>query len=114
MVTVEEFINHFSPDLTVEEKNKYADYWITKHLEEKGKVPPSRDLVKLADWLLAGDLKDKSRSKVQNTEFPILSRSQIERRYRELSMESEIVDVLRLRKINNLPTKKRDTGTRKD
>lgn len=114
MLAVEDFINQFSPDLTVKEKNKYADQWISQHLEEKGKTPASKDLVKLADWLLAEDLKDKSRSKVQNTEFPILSRSQLERRYRELSMETEIVDVLRLRKINNLPTKKKDVGQRKD
>ena len=114
MLTVDDFINQLLPDLTVDEKNKHADEWIAQYIEEKGKRPPSKDLVKLADWLLSDDLKDKSRSKVQNTEFPILSRSQIERRYRELSMENEIVDVLRLRKINNIPTKKRETGTRKD
>ena len=114
MLTVDDFINQCLPDLTVGEKNTLADEWISQYIEEKGKRPPSKDLIKLADWLLADDLKDKSRSKVQNTEFPILSRSQLERRYRELSMENDIVDVLRLRKINNIPTKKKDVGQRRD
>ena len=107
MITIDEFFKVVPNDLTAEEKNLWADSWITGHINEKGKNPCNRDLVSLADWLLAEELKDTSRSKVQNSEYPILSKPQIERRYRELSMEQEIVDVLRLRKANNLPTKKK-------
>lgn len=109
MVSVDEFLQVAPTDLTTDEKNQWSESWIEGYYKEKGKYPCSRDLVKLADWLLEDELKDVSRSKVQNTEYPILSKPQIERRYRELSMEQEIVDVLWLKKFNNVPTKKTNT-----
>lgn len=97
------------PEATIEDKNRLIEEWSDHYIETRGKNPSSLDLSKLADWLLADTLKDVSRSKVQNEEFPILSRPQIERRYREISLESDIVDVLRLKRKINQPTKKRDS-----
>lgn len=107
-MTVEEWIDSH-PDASPEQKNVLVEEWTEDYYRIRGKFPPSLDLQKLADWLLSDTLKDVSRSKVQNEEFPILSRPQIERRYRELSLENDIVDVLRLKRKFNHPTKKRDS-----
>lgn len=107
-MTVEMLIESH-PEATNDEKNELIEQWSEEFYMMNGKLPSSLELMKLADWLLADTLKDVSRSKVQNEEFPILSRPQIERRYREISLESDIVDVLRLKRKINQPTKKRDS-----
>lgn len=107
-MTVEQLIET-NPDATIEDKNQLIEEWTESFYARNGKLPSSLELSKLADWLLADTLKDVSRSKVQKEEFPILSRPQIERRYREISLESDIVDVIRLKRRSNQPTKKRDS-----
>jgi hypothetical protein len=106
--TVEDLINA-NPDSTIEEKKNLAEAWIELYFQQNGKMPKPLDLTKLADWLLEEELKDVSRSKVQNTEFPFLSKPQIERRYREISMEQDIVDILHKKKMNHSPTRKKAT-----
>lgn len=100
---IEEF-----PNATVDEKNYLIETWGELYYQSKGKQPTSYDLVMLADWLLADELKNVSSSKVQNTEYPILSKSQIKTRYKEMSMSQEIVDVLYYKKSSNQSTRKRD------
>ena len=90
------------------DKAEAMEIWIELYYMEKGKYPSNYDLVKLADWLLAPELKDKSRSKVQKKEYPILSKPQLERRFRELSMETDLVDSLHRKKRSNQPTRKKD------
>lgn len=107
-MTVEQLIET-NPNATIEDKNHLIEDWTESFYERSGKLPSSLELSKLADWLLADTLKDVSRSKVQKEEFPILSRPQIERRYREISLESDIVDVIHLKRRSNQPTKKRDS-----
>lgn len=107
MMKAADLINAFS-DISLEEKKICIEMWTEVYYQVKGKMPERYELVKLADWLLADELKDKSRSKVQKKEYPILSKSQIERRFRELSMEQELVDSLHRRKSNHLPTRKKD------
>jgi hypothetical protein len=109
LITVDELIKGMGPiSPTPQEKNIFVELWCEDYARAKGKNPSSYELTRLADWLLSDVLSDPSRSKVQNTEYPILSKPQLERRYRELSMESEMVDVLHQRKINNQPTRKKD------
>lgn len=102
-----DLINAF-PNVCLEEKKSCIELWTEVHYQATGKMPERYELTKLADWLLADELKDKSRSKVQKKEYPILSKSQIERRFRELSMEQDLVDSLHRRKANHLPTRKKD------
>ena len=108
MITVEELIDSH-PNVSTEERNKLVEDWIETYYQERDKYPHSYQLSKLSDWILSDTLKDVSRSKVQREEFPILSRPQIERRYRELSLESDIVDVLNIKRKSHQPTKKRDS-----
>ncbi len=106
--TVEEMISSF-PGEDIPTKIVCSGFWIEDCIAVRGNIPKSYELLKLADWLLSDELKDTSRSKVQNTEYPFLSKSQIERRYRELSMTAEIVDSLHLKKMTNQPTRKKDS-----
>lgn len=107
MITVEELISK-NPNSSIEVKNALIEVWTEDVYKLKGKQPSNKELIRLADWLLEEELTDKSRSKVQKKEYPILSKPQIERRYRELSMEQDIVDVLHRKVINNQPTRKKD------
>lgn len=94
--------------LTLEEKKHLIDVWCEEYFRKFGKQPKSYDLTRLADVLLSDELKNPSRSKVQKTKYPILSKQQLTRRQREMSMESELVDNLHRKKINNQPTRKKD------
>ncbi|MCS0827419.1 hypothetical protein NX029_26245 [Cytobacillus firmus] len=107
MLTADELMAK-NPDVSIESKNILIELWADDVWHRTGKHPASYELQKLADWLLAAELKDKSRTKVQKYEYPILSKPQLERRYREMSMEAEMVDVLHKRKLNNHPTRKKD------
>lgn len=73
-------------DLTPEFKNKIVQALTDVYIEETGKVPASFELDRLSTWIV----EDKSRNpdKVTNTEFPVLSESQIKlRRRREMVSE---------------------------
>lgn len=105
--TARELIESF-PNADIEEKNYLVALWSELHYEAKGKYPSSYDLTMLADWLLSDMLKDVSSSKVQNTEYPVLSKSQIKTRYKEVSMTQEIVDMLHYKRATNQPTRKQD------
>lgn len=107
MLTVDDLISKNS-DVNADSKNILVELWTEDVFHKKGRWPSSYELTRLADWLLSDELQNPSRSKVQNTEYPILSKPQLERRYRELSMESDLVDMLHQRKRNNQPTRKKD------
>jgi hypothetical protein len=108
LLTAKELVLSY-PDLDLKIKKDLIEVWADSYFEMKGKQPHPVDLMILADWLLEVELKDKSRSKVQNKPYPILSKPQIERRYRELSLDSDMVDVLHLRKMIHQPTRKKDS-----
>jgi hypothetical protein len=108
MITVKELIeSNAGADNST--KKALIESWCESYLLSEGKKPNSYELVMLADWLLEKELKDSSRSKVQKKEYPILSKPQLERRYREVSMNQEIVDVLHQKRIHNIPTRKKDS-----
>ena len=107
LLKVNDLINK-NPGISVEEKNIYIELWVDDVFNQTGKNPSNYELTRLADWLLQDDLSNPSRSKVQNTEYPILSKPQLERRYRELSKEQDMVDLLHRRKQISQSTRKRD------
>jgi hypothetical protein len=102
LITANELIEN-NKDASIEDKKELIEDWYRSQSE-----PPSRsDLQLLADWLLEAELKDVSRSKVQKSEYPILSKPQLERRYREIAFDMEIVDLFNLKKSHNLSTRRK-------
>jgi hypothetical protein len=67
-------------DLTVEFKNKLIQGLTDAYVEQTGEVPDSYELSRLATWLVED--KENDPDKVTNTEYPILSESQIKLRKR--------------------------------
>ncbi|PEM08532.1 hypothetical protein [Bacillus wiedmannii] len=90
--------------LAPDEKGLLIELWCLDYMKEYGKKPASWQLVKMADWILEETLKDVRYNKVTKTERPILSHSQLKRRQREVAFESEIVDVLHMKRKASRPT----------
>jgi hypothetical protein len=67
-------------DLTVEFKNKLIQGMTDAYVEQTGEIPDSYELSRLATWLVED--KENDPDKVTNTEYPILSESQIKLRKR--------------------------------
>jgi hypothetical protein len=67
-------------DLTVEFKNKLIQGLTDAYVEQTGEVPDSYELSRLATWLVED--KENDPDKVTNTEYPVLSESQIKLRKR--------------------------------
>lgn len=103
MKTVEEFIKE-NEHANERDRVALCEEYTEAYYQKNGRHLNSNQLIMLADFLLADKLKDVSRSKVQREEYPILSKPQINRRGREMSMEQDIVDVIKVKRGNNLPT----------
>ena len=88
-----EDVSKTSPDLDVKHKiiNQIAD----AYLDEVDETLPPVMLEILTEWYLADDLKSKDVDKVTNTEYPILSPHQIQRRIKKHPMvEGDKLDYL--------------------
>lgn len=101
------------PDVGVR-KQQVSD-WIEEHYSATGRMPSNYALSRLADYMLAGELKDTSPDKLTNTEFPFLSNNQLRRRLMsQVSMEVETMDFLRSKihrrmdTLSRTPVKKAD------
>lgn len=78
-----------------EDRVEQCDELIEEHYAITGRLPDKRHLSKLSDFILAGDLKDSSVDKVTNTEYPILSTTQLVRREsKQVSMETDNLNYL--------------------
>ena len=81
------------PDIDV--RNAQVEELISYYVIVTGDTPSSKDLVSLANYLLADTLKDPDPYKTQNTEYPIQSQySRRETPKRELSVTADILDFL--------------------
>jgi hypothetical protein len=67
-------------DLSDDFKNKLIKALTDAYIEQTGKVPDSYELTRLASWLVEDKTNDPD--KVTNTEYPILSESQLKLRLR--------------------------------
>jgi hypothetical protein len=67
-------------DLTDEFKNKIIQALTDAYIEQTGEIPDSYQLSRLATWLVED--KENDPDKVTNTEYPILSESQLKLRKR--------------------------------
>lgn len=70
-------------ELSVDFKNKLAQGLIDAYIEQVGTIPDSYELSRLGTWIVEDKTNDPD--KVTNTEFPILSESQIKLRKRRES-----------------------------
>jgi hypothetical protein len=82
-----------------------VDKLIQEYIQETGTRPDSYQLHRLANHLLADELKDKSPDKVSREEFPILSHWQIKtRNKRERNIGDERLDTLKLKQRKRIKT----------
>lgn len=101
------YITEFSEKVFVFDKMRLKDLpaddvrvrQVTDMLEEyyvvTGEKPKEYLLTKLANYILAAELKNKDVDKVTNTEFPVLSEYQLLRREKsQVSMETDNMDFL--------------------
>jgi len=75
-----------STKMPVPWRNKAIEDLTDAYITQTGETPDSRQLIRLANYILQDDLSEKFPDKVSRTEYPILSRGQLKLRYkREVS-----------------------------
>lgn len=85
---------------TKEDRHEQVEAMLDLYMEVTGKIPSSYVLTKLGDYLLIETLKDTDVDKVSNTEYPVLSFTQLKRRdSKQYSMQVDTLDFLHA-KIN--------------
>lgn len=74
------------------------------YYQSTGKKPPSYQLERLADYLLADMLRDKDIHKVKNQAYPVLSEGQQKlRNRRERRVGDENLDFIKIKEIDSHP-----------
>jgi hypothetical protein len=69
-------------EMDLQERIKEIDILLESYVVQVGKVPDSEQLSRLADFILAEDLRCNHPDKVSRTDFPILSKGQLKLRYK--------------------------------
>lgn len=78
-----------------EVRHEQVETMIEQYMEVTGNKPSSYILSKLGDYLLIEALKDADVDKVANTEYPVLSHTQLKRRdSKQFSMQEDTIDFL--------------------
>ncbi|MCY9512128.1 hypothetical protein M5W68_16310 [Paenibacillus larvae] len=65
------------------ERIKAVEALTDAYIDSVGQAPDSAQLERLADYLLLEELNDNSADKVTQTEYPVFSDRQLERRYKK-------------------------------
>lgn len=81
-----------------EERVKQVDDRLEEYFSTVGTMPKVKVLNDLANYILSGELKNKDVDKVTNTEYPILSKTQLKRRLRkQVAVETDTLDFLEVK-----------------
>lgn len=79
----------------IEVRVQQVEDMLSQYYNQVGKHPKGMVLEQLGSYLLVDDLKDKDVDKVTNTDYPIMSESQLKRRARsQVLMQDTTLDFL--------------------
>ncbi|MGE6629649.1 hypothetical protein [Bacillus sp. NPDC077027] len=79
----------------VEERIKQVDKMINHYFEYTGKIPKPYTLELLGSYIIVQELKNKDVDKVTNSDFPIMSDTQLKRRSRKQHLlQDDTIDFL--------------------
>jgi len=88
----------------IEIRNQQVNALIEYFWKMTGRKPKSYQLELLADYILADTLRDKATHKVKQTEYPVLSFTQMKlRNRRERRVGDDNLDFIKTKEVDNNP-----------
>ncbi|MGF9741621.1 hypothetical protein ABEX38_30085 [Priestia megaterium] len=85
-------------------RKQQIEYLIEYFWKVTGRKPKSYQLERMADYILADTLRDKATHKVKQTEYPVLSFTQMKlRNRRERRVGDENLDFIKVKEVDNNP-----------
>ena len=88
----------------IEVRNQQVTALIEYFWKVTGRKPKSYQLELLADYILADTLRDKATHKVKQTEYPVLSFTQLKlRNRRERRVGDDNLDFIKTKEVDNNP-----------
>ena len=93
-----------STKMPVPWRNKAIEDLTDAYITQTGEIPDSRQLTRLANYILQDDLLEKSPDKVTLTEYPFLSRAQMKLRQRRERVNGGMVNYTKGKKPSRRKT----------